>query len=223
MGFLILLAVILASMGPVGSRLTLAGIKDKELREDPNVRFKIYRAKRLDPWNPRVELARAAWLREELTRAEGWNENLYQRAVNAYLAAIELDPYDPIIALRLCDIQRAARRPEDALRTAQRGLARNPASEALMEWTFLYAWGQEKAAPALAAIDHALRVDPDSPLWWWRRYAVLQRMGQGQTAGEALHAALTAAVQVAPAGGGSAPSRRRRAIRRERREDAPPG
>lgn len=181
----------LLAAGPVWSRAVLAGIKAKDL-DDPELRFRIFRARTLDPWNPRGELAYAAYLRAELTRSPQWNEDLYRRICATYRAAMALDPYDPVIALRLADVQNSAKRIDDALRTAQRALLTTPASQELLEWIFIRATAEERLAIAQSAVRRALAIHPESTRWWLRRYSLDQKTGRGPQAGDALKVALTA-------------------------------
>ena len=189
----ILFTLSLGLMAPVWSRSILAGIEPEDLN-DPDLGFRIQRARTLEPWNPNVELAMAAWLRGRLTQTPGWDESLFDRTCRTYREAMTLDPYDPLIAMRLAEVQTLAGRVDDALTTARRALLMNPSSRELIEWIYLYALRQNRTAIASEMIERALAAQPESPQWWRRRYEYEKAAGRGPSAGVALNVALTSAL-----------------------------
>lgn len=178
---------------PVLSRSILASVNKRPL-SDPNARFKIFRAMNLDPWSPRAEMALAAWRREQLTHSGAWDENLYRQICDSYKRAMSLDPYDPVIALRLADVQLTAKRVDDALTTALKSLETNPESPELISWIYVAASSNDRANIAGRAISENLSISPGSARWWRARYRIDQLAGRGSQASLALGAALTSAV-----------------------------
>ncbi|MCH8332483.1 hypothetical protein IIC65_00975, partial [Candidatus Sumerlaeota bacterium] len=190
----LLLLACLAALAPVRSAAIIEAIEPKDL-QDPQLGFRLARAEERNRWNPEVHLLRAAWLRERLTRLPDWDEDLFQRICATYLRASDLDPYDPVIVLRLAEVQSLAARPEEALESARRALALNPYSEELLEWIYRYAVSHGRTRVALEMVERRLEIRPESAMWWRRRYRLGQLAGFGHEAATALSVATTGAIR----------------------------
>jgi hypothetical protein len=193
-GAMLMLAIAMWTIrGPFKSSELLNEIRVEDLKE-VGLEHALNRAERLNPWNPAVPLVRAAWLREQLTRAPRWDETLYRSICDSYAEAIRLDPYDPAIVLKLAEVQTIAERPDEAIRTARLGLERNPGSQDLRSWILFYASSSNMTEIAGEMIERSLYLKPEEARWWRDRFRFEGRAGRASEADAALGAALTAAV-----------------------------
>lgn len=192
-----LLILLISSIGPIWARSYVNGINHDDL-VDPAASARLGRslrfARMVSPRDPKVDWADGLRLRNELQRelVTSWDETLFERTVDAYRRAVQLDPYDSLYALELANLYKIADRPADAVRAIEDALTHTPRSTALIQWLYVFADGQQDTATAMAMIDKGLAVNPSSPEWWKRKYIYGRRLGQGPQSGYALGVALTA-------------------------------
>lgn len=190
-------AGLVVATGPVWARSYVKGLELEDFTDEDGA-WRLSRrldlARTLSPYDPKVELAEGLRLRESLQRdlKSGWNEPIFVRMCDAYRRAMELDPYDDAIPLRLAAMQTEAKRPREALETIRRGLATSPSSEPLLRAMFAQARERRDVELADEALERALAVAPHAAFWWTRRYEFDHAMGRGPSAGRALQLALTA-------------------------------
>lgn len=191
---LILLAVVcLRFRGPFVAGEILNEISTERTATEETT-AKLERAEALNPWSPVPHLIRAAWRREELTRAPRWDESLYRSICESYERAMSLDPYESTIVLRLADVQSIAERSEEALATVETALERTPGAVDLIAWVYFHATTHNRPEVARRMVNRSLMLEPEAARWWRDRFRFERDAGRGPRARVALHVALTAAV-----------------------------
>jgi hypothetical protein len=165
-----------------------------ETQADEELMSRLDSAEKRLPWHPVPHIIRAAWLRAELTRSPGWDENLFRSICAAYEKAMALDPYEPTIALKLAEVQVIAERTDAALHTARIAMERTPGSVDLLTWVYFHATTHNQTQTAAEMIDRSLYLEPEAARWWRNRFWFEQAEGRGPSATVALNVALTAAV-----------------------------
>jgi tetratricopeptide (TPR) repeat protein len=117
----------------------------------------------------------------------------YALAYEAYRQAAELDPGNERLVLRMASALVLQRKTEEALRTVEDFLKRNPSSESALLWlgTFYGSTGDQERVIQL--FRQMTRQFPDKPLGWLQLAAATGRSGDTNAVTEILEAGLAKA------------------------------
>ncbi len=169
------------SYRPIAARRILVSLHGTSY-DSPAYAKAVERARRLDPNNPRVDLARAAMARNRLNRSAGWDEALYSSIEQSYESAIALDPFDAANHLALARLQIIADRTDDALRSARRGLVHLPNSRELLDWMYVTSLSKSRPDLSRTVIERRRLLSPGDVAWWVRRGEAYQAAGRRERA-----------------------------------------
>lgn len=187
--FMAIVAFLMIS--PLRARRLLDRSSDAQRSPQANLRDQ-RKAHRLNSYEPRILSAMARAQRRELAELTGWSESAYQRITSTYRIAESLDPYNTLMPLSLAQYQLDSHREEEALRTVQRSLERQPNSRELINWVFLYALSRNQTRLANQMLDRGIQILPERAIWWQRRFELASQLGMGPLVGQAGSVSLTA-------------------------------